>query len=313
MADLKVAGCAGHGGYKTLEPKAYATAGKRTPDGEPEWIFNDKVIDAFEKELLTYQNVQFLRTDDRTGKTDVPLQKRTDEANDWGADLYVSFHHNADKGTWDDHTGTETYTHGSGEGLEIGKLIQAALVKAYGLKDRGMKTKNLHIIRETKMPAVLTEGGYMDSTIDIKKMRDDKVLANAGKLAAQAVAAYYKLKKKPAPKPVVPAVPKGLPEVHKIAAGDTLWGIANKYKKFGMTVHKLQNYNPDVDPAALKIGDTLQLMQPVKKYTSLVDFLNDHKMKADFKSRIALATKLGIKGYRGTAAQNVELLKKLQK
>src|SRR5690606_2850796 len=45
-------------------------------------------------------------------------------------------------------------------------------------------------------PAILVEGGFMDSTIDIKKMRDDKVLDTAGKAVAEGAVEYFGLKKK---------------------------------------------------------------------------------------------------------------------
>jgi hypothetical protein len=51
----------------------------------------------------------------------------------------------------------------------------------------------------------------------------------------------------------------------------------------------------------------------VKKYTSLVDYLTAHKMASDFNSRAKLAAKYGIKGYTGTADQNIKLLGILQK
>lgn len=60
------------------------------------------------------------------------------------------------------------------------------------------------MLRESKMPAILTEGGFMDSSIDVKKMRDDKVLDDAGKAIAEGVAAYFGLKKKPVPAPPAP-------------------------------------------------------------------------------------------------------------
>ena len=183
----KIAFCAGHG---------INTAGKRTPDGEREWVFNNKVAVAFENELKKYKDVELLRTDDRTGMRDAPLTERTDRANAWGANVYISFHHNANTGKWGSWTGTETYYHASStQGKKLARLVNRTVVEAYGLKDRGLKTSNLHITRETKMPAVLVEGGFMDSTIDIKKLRNDAILENAGKYIAQAVAEYAGLKK----------------------------------------------------------------------------------------------------------------------
>lgn len=66
------------------------------------------------------------------------------------------------------------------------------------------------MLRESKMPAILVEGGYMDSTIDIKKLRDDNVLNNVGKEIAKAVAEYFGLAKehkpsKPTSKPPKPS------------------------------------------------------------------------------------------------------------
>ncbi|WP_052126060.1 N-acetylmuramoyl-L-alanine amidase [Ureibacillus massiliensis] len=172
------------------------TPGKRTPDDEREWTFNDQVARAFAKELELYDDVTLKRFDDPTGEEDVPLDARTDGANSWGADYYISFHHNALSGNgWGTHTGVETYvyTDPGSESLKLAEAIHPAVVKAYGLSDRGIKRANLHIVRETLMPAILIEGGFMDSSIDIKKLRDRNVLENAGKLIAQALGKFLRL------------------------------------------------------------------------------------------------------------------------
>ncbi|QCR33111.1 N-acetylmuramoyl-L-alanine amidase [Lysinibacillus sp. SGAir0095] len=194
---IKVGYCAGHGGYKNKLKKLYATPGKRTPDGEPEWEFNDNVARAFANELSLYEGVASKRFDDPTGQRDVPLKERTDRANDWGANYYFSFHHNGLSSVYGYHTGVETfvYTNPNPKSVALANAIHPAVVKAYGLNNRGVKKGNLHIVRETKMPAVLVEGGFMDSFIDIKKLRDNMALENAGKLIAQAFAKHVGLKK----------------------------------------------------------------------------------------------------------------------
>ena len=190
---FKVGMCSGHGSFGV-------TAGKRSPENEFEWDFNNKVAIAFEKELLKYEDVEIRRFDDRTGRTDVPLSTRTNSANSWGADIYISFHHNGYLGVWGNHTGIETFRGSSADSIRLANLIHPEMVKAYGLRDRGIKTANLWITSRTKMPSVLLEGGFFDSTIDIKKLRDDKVLENAGIGVAKAVATYANLKLKPLPK-----------------------------------------------------------------------------------------------------------------
>lgn len=176
------------------------TAGKQTPDGEKEWTFNNTVLLAAQSKLKLYEKVELLRVDDSTGRTDIPLKIRTHHANNWKADVYLSFHHNANTGVWGDWGGVETYTYeGNGSNSmaeQLAKLIQPRLVRAMGLRDRGVRKKNLHVLRKTKMPAVLIEGGFMDSRTDIEALRNPQRLKAQGEAIAEAVIAYYQLKKK---------------------------------------------------------------------------------------------------------------------
>lgn len=173
------------------------TAGKRTPDDEREWSFNTVVVESIIEHLQTYKKVQIVRLDDPTGKKDVPLRERTDKANQANAKILISFHHNAFEGKWGNHTGTVTFHYPSStKGRELAKAIHPSVVEAYGLRDRGIKSANFHMLRESKMPAILIEGGFMDSLIDIKKMRKKSILQLAGKNIAEAVASYLYLEKK---------------------------------------------------------------------------------------------------------------------
>lgn len=184
---------AGHGGNGS-------TPGKRTPDGEYEWNFNDVVADAFVAEIAMYRNVDLLRVDDddaSDGLVDVSLGQRVREANAFGADLYISFHQNALAGKWGSHGGTETYYYeGSSVGKSVAKVVQKASLDTLGLRDRGIKRGNhLYIIKNSAMPCILLEGGFMDSTSDIKVLRNDKKMAELGRNVAKAVAKYFGLAK----------------------------------------------------------------------------------------------------------------------
>ncbi|MBB4823364.1 N-acetylmuramoyl-L-alanine amidase [Sporosarcina luteola] len=176
------------------------TSGKQSPDGEHEWHFNNQVVEACMVTLKTYDNVEVLRVDDPSGKADVPLVERTNKANAWKADVYVAVHHNANTGSWGKWTGVETYTFNgqkaSSQSTEIAKLIQPRIAKAMGLADRGVRQANFHVLRETNMPAILTEGGFMDSVIDIQALRSADKLRAQGKAIAEALAVYFKLEKK---------------------------------------------------------------------------------------------------------------------
>jgi N-acetylmuramoyl-L-alanine amidase len=245
------------------------TPGKRTPDGEREWSFNNKVaLAAIAK--LQYNGVKVLRVDDPTGATDISLSTRTSKANAAGVGLYLSIHHNANTGQWGSWTGTETFTYdGSNPKSEAAaKEIHKRLVGAMGLRDRGMKKDNFHVLRETKMAAVLTEGGYMDSTIDIKKLRDDNVLKAAGEAIADGIMAYFGITPKvvvaapvaaPAPEPKpqpTPVKPVAKPKSHTVEKGETFYSIA---KKYGMAVADIQKFNPRVDSTKMQAGDVIYL------------------------------------------------------
>jgi N-acetylmuramoyl-L-alanine amidase len=184
---LKVVIDAGHG---------YETTGKRSPDGMREYEFNRAVANAMRDELENYENVAVYFT--HSDKRDVPLKERTDYANKICADVFVSIHANAYRGVWGDHTGIETYVYTSRpkEATKLAEVVQRNLVAATGLKDRGVKTANFHVLRETKMTAILIEHGYMDSRIDCPKLKDDAFRKLCGVTNARSLAEFYGLKRK---------------------------------------------------------------------------------------------------------------------
>lgn len=224
---VRIAMDAGHAGFGV-------TAGKRTPAGEYEWDFNNINLRAFEIEMRQYENVYLVRTDDPTGKTDVPLSTRVQRANDFNADVFISFHHNAHEGEWGTHTGTETYVYAfGGEAHNIAKAVHPGIIGAYQLRDRGIKEAGYYVLANTDMPAILIEGGFMDSTIDIVRLRNDAVLQNAGRAAAQKLAAYYKLTRKSTSPPVV--VEPVEPESVQILTGGLLPENAKLFTEFCMS------------------------------------------------------------------------------
>lgn len=186
---VKIALDAGHGVY---------TPGKRSPADEREWSFNNRVLLACQNRLNDYEYVQILRLDDPTGKTDVPLRARTSKANAWKADVLVSIHHNANTARWGSWGGVETFVYptASRASKQLAANINPRIVQAMGLRDRGVKSANLAMLRDSNMPAILTEGGFMDSTTDIIAMRDAKKMAAQGAAIADGLASHFGLKLK---------------------------------------------------------------------------------------------------------------------
>ncbi|KHF31371.1 N-acetylmuramoyl-L-alanine amidase LytC precursor [Paenibacillus sp. P1XP2] len=101
----------------------------------------------------------------RSDDTYLKLAERAKIANDLNADVFVSIHANStgDKSTA--ANGTETYYQRDAS-KELARVIHNYVSKATGLKDRGYKYGNFHVIRETKMPAVLIESGFISNPKD---------------------------------------------------------------------------------------------------------------------------------------------------
>lgn len=164
---FKIALNAGHGLY---------TAGKRclfTLDEKEtrEWTLNARICEKIETKLKAYTGYELLRLDDRTGKIDIALKERTNKANKWGADFYLAIHHNA--GVYGGIGGgimSIVYTSASAKSVEWQTALYNSLIKYTGLKgnrETPCPKQNLHEVRESNMPAVLLELGFMDSATDV--------------------------------------------------------------------------------------------------------------------------------------------------
>lgn len=93
------------------------------------------------------------------------LQARTKIANDANADLFICLHN--DSFSNPSSNGTTTYYSSAssvaGQSKTLGNNIQSELVKEIGLYDRGVKDAPFYVIKNTKMPAVLIEIGFISN------------------------------------------------------------------------------------------------------------------------------------------------------
>lgn len=136
--------------------------------------------------------VDEIRNSDRT----ISLKERSSYENKKKYDFFISFHRNAYKP--EKARGVETYIYlrASPRAKALAGKIQRALV-GLGFIDRGVKTANFHMLRETRAPAVLLELGFIDNSLDNKiflEKKEEMVEAIARAILAE-VNISYKEKK----------------------------------------------------------------------------------------------------------------------
>ena len=188
---------AGHG----LKTSGKRCLKKLDPEQTREWTLNDRIADKVENLLKYYTGYELIRVDDTTGQKDISLDNRVKAANNFNADFYLSIHHNAGiKGGSGGGIVAYTCKNAQAASSEWQKDLYNELVAATGLKGNRanpLGKANFAVIKNTKMPAVLLELGFMDSKTDVpiilsEKYADQcaaaivKVLVKGGKLEKKA-------------------------------------------------------------------------------------------------------------------------------
>ena len=125
------------------------------------------------------------RTDDRT----VELITRSALLNNQKCDLAISVHINSAARQGADYI--STFIQGTGGQAEkLAEKVQAELVKATGWPDGGVRVKNLHMTRETKMPAILVECGFISNPEQEKLLRQPEMQKKIAQAIAEGVLAH---------------------------------------------------------------------------------------------------------------------------
>jgi N-acetylmuramoyl-L-alanine amidase len=171
------------------------TAGKRTPffPGTTKFMHENEFNEAVT--VLLKANLE--RCGFRTlmvapEETDTPLKTRTDRANKANADLYISIHANALNGIWGNQQGVSTFHYpGSILGKKAATVIHNHLKQGTQQKDRGVIAQNFHVLRETKMPAVLVECAFMDNLREANLLLSDAFRIECADEICKGICEYF--------------------------------------------------------------------------------------------------------------------------
>ncbi|MGW8825082.1 N-acetylmuramoyl-L-alanine amidase [Paenibacillus lautus] len=169
----------GHGGIKP---------GSISLTGKTEKSFNLDISLKVEALLKKEKNINVVMT--RSDDSHLELSDRVKIANNLKADIFVSIHGNSNASS--SPSGTETYyTRDSSKSLA--DVIHKHLAKATGLKDRGVKYGSLHVTRETTMPAVLLEIGFLSNKGDEAQLFKDDFQNRVAQGIVEGIKEYLKV------------------------------------------------------------------------------------------------------------------------
>lgn len=112
----------------------------------------------------------------RTGDSGMSLDDIVNMANNSGADLFLSIHNNASLSPAS--SGTETYwsANGVGGSSQFAAAIQSNLVSAIGRPNRGVKSADFRVIKNTRMTAALVECVFVSNPEEANMLKDDGFL-----------------------------------------------------------------------------------------------------------------------------------------
>ena len=99
------------------------------------------------------------------------LSARVNDANAWGADVFISLHTNAAENTRASGSEALVYSPSSTVAKDISEDILEELALTTGLRNRGIVYRpGLYVLRRTRMPATVIEMGFISNPYDAELM-----------------------------------------------------------------------------------------------------------------------------------------------
>lgn len=138
-------------------------------------------------------NTVMTRWDDRF----VDLNERAGIANNANADVFVSIHCNAAAQQPSNFEGLYVYHHpDSWQGQLFAQRVQLTACAFTGAVDRHINSADFVVLRETQMPAILVETGFMTCHEELLRLADDAYQTEMARGIAQGMIQYLNARQK---------------------------------------------------------------------------------------------------------------------
>jgi N-acetylmuramoyl-L-alanine amidase len=159
-----------------LDPGHGGNDGGAAANGIKEKDIVLKLVKKMKALLDDYENTEVILS--READVQLSLEARTKKANNANADVLVSVHINAASAKA--ATGFESYRYVNSDSgtLALQNTVHAEIMKAMGsnIEDRGKKQANFHMLRDSKMKAILTENLFISNSKDASLLKQDSFL-----------------------------------------------------------------------------------------------------------------------------------------
>ena len=118
------------------------------------------------------------------------LRARADKFNRAGVDLALSIHINSHTNSMANYLASFVLKTGF-QAEKAARLLQKELLAATGFPDGGIRSANFQILRETKMPAVLVEIGFISHPPTEEWLSLEENLQKAAQALGKGIVAYF--------------------------------------------------------------------------------------------------------------------------
>lgn len=135
-----------------------------------------KIVQKMQALLQEYKNADVKLS--RSTDDFISLNQRTQRANDWKADIFISVHCNSAASTAAKGFESYRYTNVDAGTVAFQNVLHDEIMKAIGssINDRGKKQNNFHVLRDSAMKAVLTENLFINNAADAALLKQDSFI-----------------------------------------------------------------------------------------------------------------------------------------
>jgi N-acetylmuramoyl-L-alanine amidase len=135
-----------------------------------------KIVKKMDALLKNYQDVEVMLS--RSTDVFLSLDERTRKANNWNANVLISVHVNSAASSSAKGFESFRYIKTNDGTIAFQNVLHQEIMRKIGsgITDRGKKQENLHMLRDSKMKAVLTENLFISNSTDAAKLKSDSFL-----------------------------------------------------------------------------------------------------------------------------------------